>query len=132
MDMEAYGLRQRIIPEDRTLNAIKKHGILVAENERYTIYDLKVNELTTSLTELKGMKETRGHSHEDASEVYFFLEGRGKMLVSEDEYDVKKGTVILVSRGEFHKVVNLTKEKLAFVTVFEGNRLSKKYAYNRK
>ncbi len=103
--------------------------MLVADNERYTIYDLHVNELTVSMTELKPMQETRGHSHMGASEVYFFVDGRGKMQIGMQEYSVKKGSVILVPRGEFHKVINLDKEKLSFVTVFEGSRASKKYNY---
>ena len=115
---------------DKTLNAIKQAGMLVADNERYVIYDLHLNELTVSITEIKSMQETRGHSHMDASEVYFFVDGRGKMQVGKQEYDVKKGNVILVHRGQFHKVINLSNQKLIFVTVFEGTRTSKRYQYS--
>lgn len=81
------------------------------------------------MTELKAMQETRGHSHIGASEVYFFIQGKGKMEVGNKEYYVKKGSGILVLNGEFHKVINSDKEKLVFVTVFEGSRSSKKYNY---
>ncbi len=81
------------------------------------------------MTELKPMQGTRGHSHADASEVYFFIDGRGRMQIGKQEYNVRKGEVLLVQRGEFHKVTNLDKEKLVFVTVFQGNRESKKYNY---
>ncbi|MFQ5941266.1 MAG: cupin domain-containing protein [Nitrososphaerales archaeon] len=114
---------------DKTLNTVKKEGRLVADNQRYTIYDLCVNELTISLTELKPMQETRGHSHMGAGEVYFFIDGRGRMQIDKEEYDLKKGNFLLVPRGEFHKVTNSGKEKLIFVTVFEGSRSSKKYNY---
>lgn len=106
--------------------------MLVADNERYTIYDLHINELTVSMTELKPMQETRGHSHMGASEVYFFVDGTGKMQIGKQEYHVKKGSVIIVPKGEFHRVINLDKEKLIFVTVFKGNRAWKKYNYSDK
>jgi UDPglucose 6-dehydrogenase len=112
-----------------SLNAIRERGVLVADNERYTIHDLEVNELTVSLTELKKEQETRGHSHVDCSEIYFFREGRGKMQVGVQMHYVTQGTVIIVSRGEFHKVINLGTEKLIFVAVFEGKRSSKKYNF---
>ncbi len=75
------------------------------------------------------MQETRGHSHIDAGEVYFFVTGTGKMKVGKQEFSVGKGTVTLVPRGEFHKVVNQGNEELEFVTIFEGNRDSKRYDY---
>lgn len=111
---------------------MKNDGFLVADNERYSIYDLHVNELTVSLTELKPKQQTRGHSHTDASEIYFFVSGSGKMQIGDQEYYVEKGSVILVPRGEFHRVFNSSVEKLVFATVFEGSRTSKKYSYNDK
>jgi mannose-6-phosphate isomerase-like protein (cupin superfamily) len=117
---------------DSSLNAIREKGILVAENERYTIHDLEVDELTVSLTELKKTQETRGHSHVECSEIYFFREGKGKMQVGNQMYYVVKGSIILVPRGLFHKVINLRAEDLVFVTVFEGKRFSKKYNFEKK
>jgi mannose-6-phosphate isomerase-like protein (cupin superfamily) len=111
------------------LNAAKHDGILVADNERYTIYDFRVNELTLSLTELNSMQETRGHSHMDASEIYFFLDGKGMMEMGDKKYEVKRGSVLVVRRGVFHKVINLGNKKLVFAAVFEGSRSSKKYDY---
>jgi mannose-6-phosphate isomerase-like protein (cupin superfamily) len=117
---------------DRSLNTIKEKGILIAENERYTIHDLELDELTISLTELKKTQETRGHSHVECSEIYFFEEGKGKMQVGDQMYYVIKGSIILVPRGLFHKVINLRTENLVFVTVFEGKRFSKKYDFKKK
>lgn len=130
MEIESYSLRkEHKLGPDRTLNAVKQDGILVADNERYVIHDLHVNELTLSLTELKPIQETRGHSHAGASEVYFFVSGKGRMQIGEQVYDVEKGSVMLVPRGEFHKVINLQNEKLIFAAIFEGSRFSKKYNY---
>src|SRR5919106_3022607 len=117
---------------DMPLNAIRKEGVLIAENERYTIHDLKLDELTVSLTELKKAQETRGHSHADCSEVYFFTQGDGKIQVGNRTYYVGQGSVITVPRSEFHKVSNLGEQKLIFITVFEGKRFSKNYDYENK
>jgi mannose-6-phosphate isomerase-like protein (cupin superfamily) len=117
---------------DITLNNIRKEGVLIAENERYTIHDLKVDELTVSVTELKKAQETRGHSHADCSEVYFFTQGDGKIQVGNRTYYAGQGSVVTVPRGEFHKVINLGEQNLIFVTVFEGKRFSKNYDYENK
>jgi quercetin dioxygenase-like cupin family protein len=114
---------------DASLNIIRERGFLVAENERYTIHDLEVDELTVSLTELKKDQETRGHSHGDCSEIYFFKGGKGKMQVDGQVHYVTQGAVIIVPRGKFHKVINLGLETLTFVAVFEGKRSSKKYDF---
>ena len=125
-----YSLKkQNEIGGDRTLDAVRKNGMVAANNERYTLYDLHINELTLSLTELKSLQETRGNSHSDSSEIYFFVEGKGRMQIGARGYEVKKGSVILVPRGEFHRVINLTERKLVFAAVFEGDRSSKKYNF---
>jgi mannose-6-phosphate isomerase-like protein (cupin superfamily) len=131
--MEEYRLRNEgKIGDDRTVKAITRYGRLVADNGRYSIYDLHVNELTLSLTALNRKRETRGHSHIDASEIYFFVEGNGRMRIGNREYDVEKGSVLLIPRGEYHKVSNLGNEKLLFVTVFEGDRSSKNYNFENQ
>jgi mannose-6-phosphate isomerase-like protein (cupin superfamily) len=117
---------------DGQLNDIREEGVFIAENERYTIHDLRVDELTVSLTELKKAQETRGHSHADCSEVYFFTQGDGKMQVGNRTYYVGQGSVIIVPRSEFHKVINLGEQKLIFIAVFEGKRFSKNYDYENK
>jgi mannose-6-phosphate isomerase-like protein (cupin superfamily) len=124
--------KQHKIGSDKTLEAVRKDGILIIDNELYRIYDLHVNELTLSLTELKPGKQTRGHSHTEASEIYFFVDGSGKMQVGRQEYPVEKGSVLVVPRGEFHRVINLSNSTLVFAAVFEGSRESKRYAYDGK
>ena len=123
--------KENKIGENRTLSAVKQYGILVADNERYLLYDLRINELTVSLTELKPMQETRGHSHME-SEIYFFVGGKGRMQIGNQEYDVEKGDVMFIPRKEFHKVINPDNDKLIFAAVFEGSRASKRYVYSDK
>ena len=47
---------------------------------------------------------------------------KGDDLSIEDDFPVKKGDVVLIEDGKFHRVVNDSEEKLYFVCVFDGNR----------
>jgi mannose-6-phosphate isomerase-like protein (cupin superfamily) len=49
---------------------------------------------------------TRGHSHADREEVYFFLRGRGIMGADGEEWEVKAGDAFYVSPGPTHTTRN--------------------------
>ena len=66
-----------------------KFGKVVRQSDVYTVTDVsKLENLVVSLTELHEGKETSGHSHGDADEVYYFFKGKaGKILPAfVDEY----------------------------------------------
>ena len=44
------------------------------------------------------------------------------MIVGTKTYNVKKGDIILIPDGDFHKVWNEGDEDLIFVCVFDGGR----------
>jgi mannose-6-phosphate isomerase-like protein (cupin superfamily) len=97
-----------------------KVGRVVKDNDVYTVADVSVLEhLNVSLTVLHPGKETGGHSHGEADEVYSFVEGSGEMKVGDDRFQVKKGDIVLIPRGAFHKVFNAGGGDLKFVCVFE-------------
>ncbi|PIV31838.1 cupin, partial [Candidatus Wolfebacteria bacterium CG02_land_8_20_14_3_00_37_12] len=64
-------------------------------------------------------KATTGHSHNDADEVYVFIDGEGLIERAEQKISVKAGDVILVPAGDFHKVYNKGEKILSFWTIFE-------------
>ncbi len=113
------------------INEYKQSAKLIRDNELYKVYDLSsLNHLTLSLTELYPQKVTTGHSHNDADEVYVFIDGEGIIEVGEQKISVKAGDVVLVPAGDFHKVYNTCpaeafgearegKKNLNFWTVFE-------------
>ncbi|MFW6280563.1 MAG: cupin domain-containing protein [Halanaerobium sp.] len=45
---------------------------------------------------------TTGHSHDDMEETYFFISGKGTMVVGDDEFDVEAGDALYVPPGEYH------------------------------
>ncbi len=107
-------------------------GALVKEDERYVVKDnTDLQNLVVSSTDLNPGKQTTGHAHAGQEEVYIFVEGCGRMLLGtqqgeelsiDDDFPVKKGDVVLIEDGKFHRVVNDSDDKLYFVCVFDGNR----------
>ncbi|MBI2003662.1 MAG: cupin domain-containing protein [Parcubacteria group bacterium] len=98
----------------------KEQAKLIRDNETYKVYDLPaLKNLTLSLTELNPGKETGGHSHKEADEIYVFIEGFGRIEVEEEITPVKGGDVVAIAGGKFHKVFNEGENILSFWSVFE-------------
>lgn len=98
-------------------------GEIVKDNEVYLLKDNReLKNLILSQTILHKNQETRGHQHQGQEEVYFFVHGQGKMIVSEEEFDVHSGDIVLIPDGLFHKVFNLGDCDLIFNCVFDGKR----------
>lgn len=98
----------------------KKQAKLIRDNETYKVYDLyALKDLNLSLTELNPGKETKGHSHEEADEVYVFIDGEGRIEFGEKKIPVKGGDVVPIPGGKFHKVFNKGKSILSFWSIFE-------------
>ena len=95
-------------------------GDIVKDNDTYTLIDNNhLQNLTLSKTILKPGQETRGHSHENQEEVYFF-HGYGKMQLGEKTFGVSPGSIVLIPKGTFHKVINHhTNHACMFICVFE-------------
>ena len=108
---------------------------VVKSNKTYDVIDnTNLNELIVSKTILHVGKETGGHNHSGQEEVYIFTKGKGTMIVGSKTYNVKKGDIILIPDGDFHKVFNIGKTDLGknvfsynnndleFICVFDGKR----------
>jgi mannose-6-phosphate isomerase-like protein (cupin superfamily) len=97
-------------------------GKIVKQDDRYTVKDnTELNNLIVSSTRLNPNKSTTGHKHEGQEEVYFFLNGTGKMELDDDHFDVYPGDTVLIKDGVFHRV-HAGDEELYFVCVFDGRR----------
>jgi mannose-6-phosphate isomerase-like protein (cupin superfamily) len=98
-------------------------GDVVKDNETYLLRDNKfLNNLVVSSTFLKPNQSTRGHSHAGQEEVYYFVDGNGRMELDGEVFDVREGDVVLIPDGVFHRVFNTTDRPLYFVCVFDGKR----------
>lgn len=101
------------------LKDFKENAELVRSNERYDLYDLKLEHLTVSMTVMKPQQETTGHSHNDIEEVYLCLEGKGKIQVGVETFDFSKNDLVVIPVGKFHQVFNQGKKKMVFLAIFE-------------
>lgn len=98
-------------------------GDIIKNDDTYVLKDNKfLSNLVLSSTFLKPKKSTRGHSHAGQEEIYFFIEGSGRMEIDNEVFDVTKGDVVLIPDGVFHRVHNQTDNPLYFVCVFDGKR----------
>lgn len=106
--------------EKFSLDEFKRVGKVAKQSDVYTVLDVsKLDNLVISETTLHPGKETSGHSHADADEVYFLVKGSGSMQLDDERFGVKERDIILIKRGSFHKVFNKSKKDLVFVCVFE-------------
>lgn len=101
-------------------------GEVVKDNDVYLLRDNHdLNNLILSSTRLYPGQQTRGHRHAGQEEVYFFVEGRGRMIVG-DESDkpflVEAGDIVMIPNGAFHRVINEGSNDLVFNCVFDGRR----------
>jgi len=101
------------------MNSFDNRAKLIRQNDTYIVEDnTSLSGLTVSKTYLYPMKATLGHSHYDADEVYTFLDGKGVLQIDNEDHVVFPGSVYLIPRGKFHKVINVSKTNLVFVSVF--------------
>jgi len=50
--------------------------------------------------------KTGGHVHEDAEEIYHIIDGRAKMIVGDEEFEVEAGDTFLVPAHKMHTTMN--------------------------
>lgn len=102
-------------------------GEVVKQDDRYIVKDNKtLNNLVLSSTDLKPTKQTTGHAHVGQEEIYFFIEGSGKMEMIDlngkhHTSVVKSGDIIMVPDGWFHRVY-AGPIGTRFICVFDGRR----------
>tara|TARA_B100000674_G_C37775824_1_gene884782 strand:- start:175 stop:507 length:333 start_codon:yes stop_codon:yes gene_type:complete len=98
-------------------------GEVLKDNAQYLLKDNAFgNNLVLSSTFLRANRSTNGHTHSGQEEVYFFMKGKGEMQINEERFDVKKGDVVCIEDGDYHRVFNTSHLGLYFVCVFDGGR----------
>ena len=101
-------------------------GEVVRDDDNYVVRDNHtLNNLVLSSTCLRRGRQTRGHRHPGQEEIYFFVQGHGKMIVGDENsqpFAVCHGSVVLIPDGAFHRVINDGDANLVFNCVFQGKR----------
>lgn len=60
------------------------------------------------------------HAHDDHEEVYYIMEGTGKIIVDEEEQSIKEGDCIYIPINSVHQIINDSDEMIKFLA-FAGN-----------
>ena len=60
-------------------------------------------------------RHTEAHRHPRAEEVYYVLQGRGRMRVGDEVRDIEGGDAILLPPGTLHQTWNTGEEPLVFL-----------------
>lgn len=58
---------------------------------------------------------TQGHHHIRTEEIYYILEGRGRMQVGEEIREVGPGDAIAIPPGMYHQITNIGATTLRFL-----------------
>lgn len=66
---------------------------------------------------------TRGHSHDDLEEIYFFTGGQGEIVLGETTEEVSQGSGVRIPYGSFHQVRNSGVEPLTYSWVICRRRM---------
>ena len=94
---------------DRSLQFVTKGRPNQTLRDTYYLVDPKSSpskNLQMGLTVVYADGKPTGHSHDDHEEVYYVIQGRGRMVVGDSEYDIKAGDALYVPFGEFHTTFN--------------------------
>ena len=57
------------------------------------------------------------HEHEDREQVYYFTEGRAKMKIDGDIYEVKEGDAVCVPPKTKHQIINDSDDWVAHLII---------------
>lgn len=62
------------------------------------------------------------HYHRGTEHFFYVLAGRGRILINDQEYPLRPGTVVWIADGEVHKVFADSDEHLQFLEYFSQGR----------
>ncbi|MEJ2249307.1 MAG: cupin domain-containing protein [Candidatus Lokiarchaeota archaeon] len=65
------------------------------------------------------MMAEKAHGHHTIDETFYFVDGEGKMIVNDKEYDAPEGSVFLIEPEETHNIKN-TSDAILKVVFIKG------------
>jgi len=81
---------------------------------------LESDKLTVGVTEVPPQSEMMPHTHDDREEIIFILEGSGNVIIDGTTIAFEPMTAIVFPQGKEHQVINMSKNALKFVFIFNG------------
>ncbi|MBK5113397.1 MAG: cupin domain-containing protein [Candidatus Heimdallarchaeota archaeon] len=106
-------MKQKKIPENiKELvygTTISQDGCKILELERNEQYSLAYGELAVG-------EESKAHKME-MQELYYIIQGKGKITVNKEEKEIEKGDIIILPEEAVQKLENTGKEPLKFLMI---------------
>lgn len=95
-------------------------GEIMHDTSVYRVIDNKfLNDLTLSQTVLHPWEETPGHAYPGFEEIYFVLNGAGRIQLDDEFISVSAGDIVMIPQGSFRKVLNdSSKFDLTFIRIY--------------
>ena len=88
---------------------ISQDGCKIVELERNEEYSLAYGELAVG---------EKSKEHKMAmQELYYFIQGKGKITINKKEKEIEKGDVIIIPKNAIQKLENIGKEPLKFLMI---------------
>ena len=66
---------------------------------------------------VQGRITTDSHSHQNKEQVYYFVAGKGKMLIDGQEHPVTAGDAVHLPPQTEHQVINDTEDDLEYLNI---------------
>ncbi len=102
-----------IININDTVSFVTKDGSLIREVLSFRNSYLK-NQSLAEATLLPG-RATLEHYHLESEEIYYIVQGRGRIRIEGEMREIKPGDGIVILPGKRHKVWNAGEENLIFL-----------------
>lgn len=107
---------------------VKSSAEEITDNSAYKVRDVYFTgtdgfvKWTMSITNLKAGRQTRGHDHPDKDEFCEIRSGDCIMTIDDEQYRLTAGKFILIERGKYHKLMNVSNtEECVFINYFPGH-----------
>ncbi len=104
MDMQNIGE----VPAFTTKDGSEIRELLAHRNSR-----IKNQSLAEARLPVGG--RTTPHFHPETEEIYYILEGQGRMQIGEEVCEVGPGDAIAILPGERHQITNVGRQELKFL-----------------
>lgn len=84
---------------------VKKQDTKVFERPTCVVYEYGgTANLNLAVAEIKERYPERGWArNKEVDETYFILEGRGKVIVEKEEFEVEKDDLVLIEKGKWYR-----------------------------
>lgn len=97
-----------------TLQSLKNTNELITLRDTIIFFNFKdtKNKYQIGYTIVYPGCRTVGHAHDDREEIYNILDGYGKMIVEEHEFEIEPGDTFIVPHKKFHVMLNTSNTPL--------------------